>query len=126
MNTMQTKQPEQPIPSVSYAFTTNQSSSGATRSSEFVSRATLTSRYASMTERMRFLIANAENAMRPRLLRTPENVENAHWLMLRLNRLHRRYPTLLPKVHHCNQCRREYERAMRMYEAIMAGSQSGS
>src|SRR5271156_5454125 len=128
MNSMQTKPLESCIPSVSFAFTTSQSSSGATRSSEFVSRAMLTSRYASMTERMRFLIANAENAMRPRLLHTPANDENAHRLLLRLNQLHKRYPTILPKVHHCNQCRKEYERAMRiqMYEAIMAGSQSGN
>src|SRR5271167_761279 len=114
MNTTQTKPMESSIPSVSFAFTTNQSSSGVTRSLEFVSRATLTSHYASMTERMRFLIANAENAMRPRLLHTAENDENAHRLLLRLNQLHKRYPTILPKAHHCNQCRRDYERRMRI------------
>src|SRR5271167_4548365 len=128
MTSIPTNSQEQPIPSVSFAFTTSQSSSGATRNSEYVSRAILTSRYASMTDRMRFLTANVENAMRPRLLHTPENDENAHRLLLRLNQLHKRYPTILAKAHHCNQCRKEYERAMRirMYEAIMAASQSGN
>src|SRR5271167_1556618 len=115
---------ESRIPHVNFAITQNQSRFGVIPKRNFVTvrAATLRFLYESLTEWMEYLIQNAEVAMRPHMLKNQQ--KSAHSLNLLLNSLHQQFPHLLPKVHHCQQCRRQWEQRQHQHQDGAAAAAS--
>src|SRR5271156_6600570 len=95
------------IPIVDFAIENNPQYSGSTKNSKSVWHAELCSQYENMKSRMEYLLQHAPNAMRPVLLKRPDN-ESAIMLLRKLQWMYLQHPNLLQRVPHCQWCEKAY------------------
>src|SRR5271156_1155753 len=102
-------------PIVDFAIENNPQYSGSTKNSKSVWHAELCSQYENMKSRMEYLLQHAPNAMRPVLLRKPDN-ESAIMLLRKLQRMYLQYPYLLQRVPHCQWCGKAYNDVKNLFQ----------